>query len=218
MTDHLLTSLGLNPVHQTRTGAPSGPQGALLRLRAWGASLLRVLAARLEVPPSGVVTMRAFIAGARGSTGWWREVLLRDPCVYCGGRTAELDHIMPRSRRGPDHWTNRAPACTRCNRAKGAQTLLHFLLRQPRHWRQSGWLPKTATTTRASRKAAWAAVTTFEAAMQAQGVAEPKWKQDVRRKAFRINDNVEAHLARQTPSVVVSDAPRETDLDLRRKR
>lgn len=63
--------------------------------------------------------------------GWsveWRRALLNDPCVYCGDTAVGLDHIVPSSRGGSDHWTNRAPACRDCDQIKGNTDLLVFLL------------------------------------------------------------------------------------------
>lgn len=58
----------------------------------------------------------------------WREVLYRDPCVYCGGRATAIDHIVPRARGGEDAVGNLASACRSCNSQKHATPLLHFLL------------------------------------------------------------------------------------------
>lgn len=58
----------------------------------------------------------------------WRTVLLRDPCVYCGGQATGLDHIHPRSHGGSDGWENRAPSCAECDRAKAHYPLIGFLL------------------------------------------------------------------------------------------
>ncbi len=71
------------------------------------------------------------------------RVLLRDPCVYCYGQATGLDHIRPRSSYVPaprsrqlwrwmNGWENRAPACMRCDNAKGAQPLIAFLLMRQR--------------------------------------------------------------------------------------
>jgi len=57
-----------------------------------------------------------------------RNVMLRDgfQCQYCARRrpTVELDidHVQPRSRGGPDTWTNLVTACQPCNRRKGRRT------------------------------------------------------------------------------------------------
>ena len=56
-------------------------------------------------------------------------------CVYCGAKPGTIqrgkvlarsdltvDHILPRSRGGKDHWTNTACACYTCNHRKGSRT------------------------------------------------------------------------------------------------
>ena len=94
---------------------------------------------------------------------WSRKgVLLRDnfTCIYCGARPGSrqkgrvlarndltIDHILPRSRGGRDHWTNTACACTACNHRKGdrlpheagmrsAQRAPHPAHQLPRHRRR----------------------------------------------------------------------------------
>jgi hypothetical protein len=56
-------------------------------------------------------------------------------CAYCGSTAGpmELDHIVPKSRGGPDDKGNRVWACRDCNRRKGTKSLLEWLdeLRQP---------------------------------------------------------------------------------------
>ncbi|MHC9292739.1 HNH endonuclease [Mycobacterium sp. LTG2003] len=51
-------------------------------------------------------------------------VLRRDrhTCVYCGGRADTVDHVLPRSRGGSDHWLNLVAACQPCNGRKGDRT------------------------------------------------------------------------------------------------
>ena len=66
-----------------------------------------------------------------------RNVLNRDnhTCQYCGhkGDSLTLDHVMPRSRGGPDTWENLITACMRCNVKKGSRTPKEagMLLRYP---------------------------------------------------------------------------------------
>ncbi len=59
-----------------------------------------------------------------GRAGDWAQVLLHDPCAYCGGPTAGIDHIDPD---GGNAWDNFTPACTTCNSSKSAKRLLRFL-------------------------------------------------------------------------------------------
>jgi len=51
-----------------------------------------------------------------------RNIYLRDDhhCQYCG-KTGSLtiDHVIPRSRGGIDHWENVVTCCVRCNNRKG---------------------------------------------------------------------------------------------------
>ena len=55
-----------------------------------------------------------------------RNVFQRDghACQYCGYRGDQLsiDHVLPRSRGGPDTWENVITACIRCNVGKGNRT------------------------------------------------------------------------------------------------
>jgi 5-methylcytosine-specific restriction endonuclease McrA len=61
---------------------------------------------------------------------WDRAVeLQRDPCAYCGGPAGEVDHIVPVSRGGENHWSNPTAACRSCNARKHATPMLHFLLK-----------------------------------------------------------------------------------------
>lgn len=52
-----------------------------------------------------------------------KNLLLRDDyrCQYCGikgDRTLTIDHVLPRSRQGPNSWTNCVVACFDCNQKK----------------------------------------------------------------------------------------------------
>lgn len=50
-------------------------------------------------------------------------------CVYCWQRRRlTVDHIQPTSQGGGNDWTNKAPACTKCNSAKGTRGVLQFLV------------------------------------------------------------------------------------------
>lgn len=57
-----------------------------------------------------------------------RNVFLRDGhrCQYCGNRYSSprlsLDHVIPKSRGGPDTWENIVCACLKCNVDKGGRT------------------------------------------------------------------------------------------------
>lgn len=55
-----------------------------------------------------------------------KNILRRDgfQCQYCGTKQPPLtvDHIIPRSRGGPDQWDNLTSACIKCNNRKGSRT------------------------------------------------------------------------------------------------
>lgn len=57
-----------------------------------------------------------------------RNLMFRDAhtCQYCGKhppvRELNIDHVMPRSRGGPDTWENLVTACRVCNLRKGWKT------------------------------------------------------------------------------------------------
>lgn len=57
-----------------------------------------------------------------------RNLMLRDEfqCQYCAKRPnlreLNIDHILPRSRGGPDTWENLVTACRSCNLRKGWRT------------------------------------------------------------------------------------------------
>jgi 5-methylcytosine-specific restriction endonuclease McrA len=57
------------------------------------------------------------------------EIIRRDPCAYCGGLADTVDHIVPISAGGRNHWSNLAPACRSCNSGKKDHSLLVALLR-----------------------------------------------------------------------------------------
>ena len=70
-----------------------------------------------------------------------KNILHRDnnACQYCGykGDKLSIDHVIPRSRGGPDSWDNVVTACFPCNVMKGnrtpkeAQMLLDKVPRRP---------------------------------------------------------------------------------------
>ena len=59
-------------------------------------------------------------------------------CAYCNAtltrRTITRDHVIPRSK-GGGAGENLVPACGPCNRAKADHSLLHFLVRRTRTWK-----------------------------------------------------------------------------------
>jgi len=54
-----------------------------------------------------------------------KNILKRDAssCQYCGsGSDLTIDHVIPKSRGGPDTWENLVTACNSCNHKKGNRT------------------------------------------------------------------------------------------------
>ncbi len=57
-----------------------------------------------------------------------KNLMVRDAhqCQYCGKtppvRDLNIDHVLPRSRGGPDSWENLVTACRMCNLRKGWKT------------------------------------------------------------------------------------------------
>lgn len=98
------------------------------RLRRRLATVLRTWAAYVEPDHLPRLVTLAFITRRRiQPKNWWRSSLMHDPCVYCGGRSETIDHIVPLARNGPDRWENKAPACRTCNIEKSAHPLLLFV-------------------------------------------------------------------------------------------
>jgi 5-methylcytosine-specific restriction endonuclease McrA len=56
------------------------------------------------------------------------EIILKDPCVYCGNTSTEIDHIEPRIKGGSHEWDNLAPVCKVCNTRKHKRGVLIFML------------------------------------------------------------------------------------------
>ncbi len=90
-----------------------------------------VRSAQLEVPVPLVIRLRAFVRVPyrTRSVVTRRGVLRRDGfgCAYCSDRkAATVDHVVPRSRGGPNTWENVVACCAPCNSRKGDR-LLHEL-------------------------------------------------------------------------------------------
>lgn len=58
----------------------------------------------------------------------WSDVLVADPCAYCGAASDGVDHIDPIARGGANDASNLAGACADCNRRKRDRPLLVFML------------------------------------------------------------------------------------------
>jgi 5-methylcytosine-specific restriction endonuclease McrA len=82
--------------------------------------------ARETYPWPSVVRLKAYVhVPFRRILLTRRNVLRRDGnrCQYCGQRERlTLDHVVPRSRGGPDTWDNLVAACVPCNNRKGNRT------------------------------------------------------------------------------------------------
>jgi 5-methylcytosine-specific restriction endonuclease McrA len=57
----------------------------------------------------------------------YMEIVLADPCAYCGGASAHIDHIEPLAQGGEHGWDNFTAACANCNKRKHTKPLLAFL-------------------------------------------------------------------------------------------
>jgi len=72
-----------------------------------------------------VIRLRTFVhvpRRAASSRISRRAVFARDRhrCQYCGSeRHLTVDHVVPRSKGGPDTWDNLVTSCAPCNRKKG---------------------------------------------------------------------------------------------------
>ena len=54
-----------------------------------------------------------------------RNIMRRDKfsCQYCAKKSdLTIDHVLPKSRGGKDHWENLVTACEKCNVKKGSKT------------------------------------------------------------------------------------------------
>ena len=57
-----------------------------------------------------------------------QQIFDRDKtCVYCGGSTQVIEHVIPRARGGSDYVCNLVAACTKCNSQKGCQLNQEFV-------------------------------------------------------------------------------------------
>lgn len=70
-----------------------------------------------------IVRHRFTEVSAKKRNVFWRD---SNQCQYCGGyfgiKDLTVDHITPKSRGGPNTWTNLTTCCTKCNQKKGART------------------------------------------------------------------------------------------------
>lgn len=54
------------------------------------------------------------------------QALLRRPCIYCGNKSEQIDHVIPLARGGSHSIGNLAPACRRCNQTKKALLVIEW--------------------------------------------------------------------------------------------
>lgn len=78
-------------------------------------------------PCPSVIRLKSFIVVPYKEVSLKRKnILHRDDytCQYCGKDQTELtiDHVIPRSRGGENHWCNVVAACVHCNNRKGNKT------------------------------------------------------------------------------------------------
>ena len=71
----------------------------------------------------------ATIEGTHEELQAWCDVILSDPCSYCGEPSTSIDHVEPIDSGGVHGASNLVGACERCNKSKSTESLLFFLLR-----------------------------------------------------------------------------------------
>ncbi|GIV59160.1 HNH endonuclease [Rhodocaloribacter litoris] len=79
-----------------------------------------------RLPWPSIVRLKAYVSVPYKRILLTRKNILRRDhfrCQYCGSRERlTIDHILPRSRGGPDTWENLVAACVPCNNRKGNRT------------------------------------------------------------------------------------------------
>jgi 5-methylcytosine-specific restriction endonuclease McrA len=87
---------------------------------------LPIVAGELTLPRPSVILLTRYVKVPFGRSVpvSRRGVLRRDGhrCAYCRRSATTVDHVLPRSRGGPDSWENLVACCVRCNNAKGDRT------------------------------------------------------------------------------------------------
>jgi hypothetical protein len=106
---------------------PSPPLG---KCRLCGKQIQRRSANAIFCSTTCRARARVARLGPRGSYGRFGDVLVRDPCAYCGDVANSIDHIEPRVAGGTDDYGNLTAACQSCNSSKRDVPLLFFLLRR----------------------------------------------------------------------------------------
>lgn len=56
----------------------------------------------------------------------WTGIRATGECVYCGGPSETVDHVIPLARGGWEHESNLVPACRPCNSGKKDRSLAEW--------------------------------------------------------------------------------------------
>lgn len=71
-------------------------------------------------------------ARALRETSWWKQILQKGVCHYCGKHVGAdqltMDHMVPVARGGKSTKGNIVPACRDCNQQKKAMTPAEIIL------------------------------------------------------------------------------------------
>lgn len=89
-----------------------------------------IRSSKRELPCPSVLRLLRYVDSPRFRKAYLtrRAVLQRDDytCAYCGEqkplKDMTMDHILPRSRQGPNTWKNVIACCFACNQIKGDRT------------------------------------------------------------------------------------------------
>ena len=63
----------------------------------------------------------------------WRKSLHKftgKSCIYCGEKSASIDHVLPRSKGGLSITENCVPACLSCNGKKSSKDVFEWYRKQ----------------------------------------------------------------------------------------
>jgi 5-methylcytosine-specific restriction endonuclease McrA len=68
----------------------------------------------------------------KGNCFYCSDPMLLEPQKYQAHKLCTLDHLIPLSRGGRDHWENVVAACHKCNQTKRARTADEFKAEEAR--------------------------------------------------------------------------------------